>query len=98
VLKSSGNHAKLVARVFAEGNTQNPASIGAFEFLSLLASWFWVGFVTFPRILREAWKLYFKRKLAVFFRPEVMSTSLGRKHTKDEAYVLHSMPTLSGDS
>lgn len=34
--------------------------------------------VTYPRIVREAWKLFFRRKLQVWFRPEPLKISIGR--------------------
>lgn len=85
VLNSSKSHAKLVARVFSEGDHMDPASMSTLQMTRLLASWFWVGFATFPRIIAQAYKLYFKRKLHVWFRPEVLATSIGRAHTTSEA-------------
>ena len=46
--------------------------------MRFLLSWFSVGFVTFPRIVREAAALFFKRKLHVWYRPEPLKESLGR--------------------
>lgn len=85
VLNSSKAHAKLVARVYSDGDHMDPTSMSTSQVLNLLASWFWVGFLTFPRIIAQAYKLYFKRKLHVWFRPEVMASSIGRTHTSSEA-------------
>lgn len=83
-LTSSKHHAKLVARVFSTQNSLDPSSLGLIEQIKLVASWWWVGFVTFPRILREAAKLFFLRNLHVWYRPEVLRGSIGRRETHDE--------------
>ncbi|PNS18091.1 hypothetical protein CAC42_4050 [Sphaceloma murrayae] len=83
-LKSSKNEIKLVARVFSEGPAIDPSSVGDWQMLQLIASWFWVGFMTFPRIIYEASMLFFARKLHVWYRPEIMPSSLGRHATAEE--------------
>ena len=93
-LKSSKGHGKLVARIFSTQDPIDPASFGSWDFAIFLASWWWVGFATFPRIVREAAKLFFKRRLHVWYRPEVLKDSLGRKETQDEKYT-HSCTTWS---
>lgn len=84
VLRTPEGHAKLVARVYSEGPPKDPAKLGALSLVRVLFAWSWTGFVTFPRILREAWKLYFRRGLNVYFRPEVANTSIGRQHSHEE--------------
>jgi hypothetical protein len=84
VLNSSKAHAKLVARVYSDGDHMDPTTMSTSQVMKLLASWFWVGFLTFPRIIAQAYKLYFKRKLHVWFRPEVLASSIGRTHTSSE--------------
>lgn len=91
-LTSSEGHKKLVAKVFSTGPAVDPTRLGAFDAVRLVLNWSWVGFVTFPRILKEAWKLYFKRGLAVWFRPEVAPTSVGRSPTDIEWYVSIRIP------
>ncbi|KAF1983263.1 hypothetical protein K402DRAFT_414494 [Aulographum hederae CBS 113979] len=83
-LKSSKNHPKLVARLFSEGRPIDVQSTGRPETARLIFSWWWVGFVTFPRILKEAFVLYTKRRLHVWLRPEVSLSSMGRKSSPDE--------------
>ena len=83
-LTSSKQHAKLIARVFSTQPSLDPSSLGLIEEIKLVAGWWWVGFVTFPRILREAAKLFFLRKLHVCYRPEVLQQSIGRRETHDE--------------
>ena len=83
-LKSSKDHAKLVARLYSTGKALDPNQLGFFGTSRFVLSWWWVGLVTFPRIIREAYKLYTKRKLHVWFRPEVSTFSLGRLPTSAE--------------
>lgn len=84
ILSSSKNHVKLIARVFSTQPSLDPSSLSLKEEIRLVAGWWWVGFVTLPRILREAAKLFFQRKLHVWFRPEVLRSSIGRRETHDE--------------
>lgn len=85
-LLSPEKQPKLVARVFSTQPPHDASLIGVMEILWLVREYGWVGFVTFPRIIREAWKLYFKRKLRVFFRPEVAQGTIGRTPTSIERY------------
>ncbi|TKA30641.1 hypothetical protein B0A50_02361 [Salinomyces thailandicus] len=84
VLSSSDGEPKIVARIFSQGAPKDPATISSFEAAKFIARWCWVGFATFPRIIKEAFKLFFQRKLHVWYRPEVTVTSLGRDYTDDE--------------
>lgn len=86
VLKSSKDHAKLVARVFSDGTPVNPQTATWLQTIRVLSSWCWVGFLTAPRILKEAFVLYFKRSLHVWLRPEVLPSSIGRRATVIEKY------------
>lgn len=84
VLRSSKNAPKIVARVWSEGGPHDATSISYLSMLRFVAAWCWVGFATFPRIAWEANKLFFRKKLHVWYRPEVVETSLGRSSTADE--------------
>ncbi|SMY19213.1 unnamed protein product [Zymoseptoria tritici ST99CH_1A5] len=84
VLRSSKDEAKIVARVFSEGIPKEPTKITTFELVKFIAAWWWVGLATFPRIVWEAQKLFFKRKLHVWYRPETAASSIGRAYTADE--------------
>ncbi|KAI2779651.1 hypothetical protein F4815DRAFT_178427 [Daldinia loculata] len=84
-LMSSKNYAKLVARIFSEGDAIDPTRMTSLQKLKFLASWWWVGFVTFPRIVKEATALFFQRKLHVWYRPEPLKTSIGRHANKIES-------------
>lgn len=80
-LSSSKDHPKLIAKIASTGPAVDPAHLGHWDTFRFIMSWWWVGFVTFPRIVREAGKLFFKRKLKVWYRPEVVGTSIGRTAT-----------------
>ncbi|PHH88135.1 hypothetical protein CDD83_7939 [Cordyceps sp. RAO-2017] len=77
-LTSSKGHSKIIARLFSEGETADPSTMGPAQKLRFLLGWFWVGFATFPRIAKEAAVLFFQRKLHVWYRPEPLKESLGR--------------------
>lgn len=78
-LRSSKGHGKMVARLFSDGPAVDPSTIGPWQKTRFLASWWWVGFVTFPRIVKEAGVLFLRRNLHVWFRPEPLKESIGRK-------------------
>jgi len=79
VLRSSKTHGKIVARLFSDGSAVDPEELSWLQKFIFLVSWSWVGFVTFPRIVKEAGTLFFKRKLHVWFRPEPLKDSIGRQ-------------------
>ena len=83
-LSSSKDHPKLVARVFSTANPLDPFTVTKWDTFEFILSWWWVGLVTFPRIVREAGKLFFRRKLHVWYRPEVSKDSIGRTETQEE--------------
>lgn len=86
-LLSSKNHAKLVASVCSTAPSIDPYRLGVLERLHFIISWSLIGFLTFPRILYQAAKLFFGRKLHVWYRPEVAATSIGRQASGVEKYV-----------
>jgi hypothetical protein len=77
-LNSSKGHGKIVARLISTGPAIDPTQLNTLEKFWFIASWWWVGFVTFPRIVKEATVLFFRRKLHVWYRPEPLPESLGR--------------------
>jgi hypothetical protein len=83
-LTSSKSHAKLVARIFSHSDAIDPETMTAWQKVKFLASWWWVGFVTFPRIVKEAGALFFRRRLHVWFRPEPLKESIGRRADETE--------------
>jgi DUF1365 family protein len=83
-LKSSKDHAKVVARLSCVGNPLDPSKLGVLGAMWFVSKWWWVGLLTSPRILKEAFNLFYKRSLSVWFRPEVLAPSLGRLPTSAE--------------
>lgn len=83
-LNSSKAHTKLVARLFDEGEAINILEVSSWQASVFIARWFWVGFWTYPRIVKEAAVLFFKRRLHVWYRPEPVETNLGRVATDNE--------------
>lgn len=85
-LKSTKDHAKIVARLFSVGAAMKLDEMGLFGALKFIAAWWTVGLLTFPRILKEAFVLYFQKGLRVWFKPEVRVSSIGRLPTPSERY------------
>lgn len=85
-LSSSKKHVKLVARVFSTQQAMQPSKLTLPHLARFLLSWWWVGLFTFLRIVKEAGKLFFQRKLHVWYRPEVLQDSIGRRETSEERY------------
>lgn len=83
-LRSSSGSVKLVARIFGTEPAINPFLISRPQALRLILRFWWVGLMTFPRIIREAAKLFFRRRLQVFYRPEPRVVSIGRRETAQE--------------
>ena len=83
-LTSSENYPKLVARIFSIDQATNPTNMNNLDTIRFLSTWFWTGFLTFPRILKEAAILFFKHQLPIWYRPEVAKTSIARQPTKRE--------------
>ncbi|PVH97991.1 hypothetical protein DM02DRAFT_532040 [Periconia macrospinosa] len=83
-LNSSKNHAKIVARVYTTGKPLSVRNMNTVDIVRFASKWWWIGLATFPRIIKEAFKLYFRRGLHVWFRPEVVETSIGRTPTAIE--------------
>lgn len=83
-LKSSKGHAKLVARLISHGQPIDPLKMTAVQKIRFLLSWWWVGFVTFPRMVNEAGRLWFQRRLHFWHKPVPLEKSLGRNAVSAE--------------
>ncbi|KAM3476991.1 hypothetical protein MY8738_006685 [Beauveria namnaoensis] len=83
-LRSSKGHPKLVARLVHQTPVIDVAEMTALQKVLFIGRWFWIGFATFPRIVKEAAILFFRRSLHVWFRPEPLLQSLGRHATTTE--------------
>lgn len=97
-LHSSKDTVKIVSRLFSTAESIDPSLLSLLGRLKFIASWWWVGLVTFPRIIHEAGKLFFRRKLHVWYRPEVLKGSIGRHETRDERYISDLVPTQNPDT
>ncbi|KIW61254.1 hypothetical protein PV05_01399 [Exophiala xenobiotica] len=84
VLNAPDGKPKIVARVFSTQPGIDPSKMTAVQCLFFVARWWWVGLMTSPRILRQARVLWVK-KLQLFYRPEVLQSSIGRTETAEEA-------------
>jgi DUF1365 family protein len=82
-LSSSDGRPKVVARVCSAEPPIIASNVNRIQALRFVCKWWWVGFMTNVRIVREARKLWMKN-LPVFYRPEVMKTSIGRRATAEE--------------
>lgn len=78
-LVSSKGHGKMVARLFPEAPTIDPSIMSWVSKAKFFVGWWWVGFVTLPRVMVEAVRLFFKHGLHVWFRPEPLKGSMGRE-------------------
>ena len=85
-LTSAQGTTKLVARVFSIESAVDAMRMTRWETLAFVWRWWWVGFMTNPRILREARQLWVK-KLQVYYRPEVLRSSIGRQESVEEVYL-----------
>ncbi|KAJ6787415.1 hypothetical protein PWT90_04815 [Aphanocladium album] len=86
-LKSSKGHPKLVARLVNQHDAIEVARMSALRKILFVSQWFWIGFATFPRIVKEAGALFFRRSLHVWYRPEPLKQSLGRHATTSERHL-----------
>jgi hypothetical protein len=84
-LMSSKEHLKLVASLSSTGTAIDPCSMTALQKIRFLSSWWWVGLLTFPRILAEAFRLIVQRNLHVWLRPEPLKGTINRRPTATEA-------------
>jgi DUF1365 family protein len=83
VLKSEDGKPKVIARVFSSEPAVDARDMTTWATYSFVLRWWWVGFMTNPRILKEARTLWVKN-LQIYYRPEVLSSSIGRNETSDE--------------
>ena len=83
VLYSDDGKPKIVARVFSINDPLVAETAGKITTLLFVLRWWWVGFMTNPRILREARRLWVKG-VELFYRPEVVLGSIGRTDRHEE--------------
>lgn len=83
-LNSSKGQPQLVASLRSEGPAVDPAFLGPLSKLNFVARWFWVGFITLPRIFWQAAILLYRRNLDMWNKPEPLLGTLGRHATSVE--------------
>lgn len=77
-LISSKGQSKLFAQLRSEGEAVIASQMNPLVKMRFILTWFWVGFLTFPRIVKEAGSLLFSHQLHVWYRPEPLKDGLGR--------------------
>jgi hypothetical protein len=77
-LSDSNSKAMLIARVYSAGDALDPTSMSIFAKTRFLLGWWWVGLATFPRTVREAITLLFRRGMKWVFRPEPRKNTMPR--------------------
>jgi hypothetical protein len=77
-LTSSRGQPKLFAQLRSDGDAVIASHMSLLAKMRFILAWFWVGFLTFPRIVKEAGSLFFFHQLHVWYRPEPLRDSLGR--------------------
>ncbi|AEO55927.1 hypothetical protein MYCTH_2300262 [Thermothelomyces thermophilus ATCC 42464] len=83
-LLSSKGDPKMVATLSSAGDPLEPSTMTSRQKACFLASWWHVGFLTYPRILKQAAALFFRHRLRVWFRPEPLKGTLSRRATATE--------------
>lgn len=84
ILKSSMTQLNLMTHIASEGMPVDQVIISKRQKLRLLIYWWWVCFVTFPRILREVSELFIKRKLRIWITPELRRGNMDRRANATE--------------
>ncbi|UKZ46449.1 hypothetical protein TrVGV298_000652 [Trichoderma virens] len=84
-LVSSKGQSKVATRLLSDGTPIDASQMGSLKKAEFALTWFWVVFLTFPRIVREAASLFFYHQLHVWYRPEPLKDSLGRLANSTEA-------------
>ncbi|KAH8648940.1 hypothetical protein BGZ60DRAFT_390144 [Tricladium varicosporioides] len=86
-LCSSSGRPKLIARISSTGPAVDPSALCLFGKISFLSKWWWVGFLTIPRTLYQAWILFFNKKVSWSFRPEPRAATMCRPATADQIFI-----------
>ncbi len=86
-LSSPEGHAMLIARIYSAGKAVDPTSMSVWQKTQFLASWWWVGLATFPRTVKEAVVILFRRKLPWVFRPEPRKETIARRADATEVCI-----------
>jgi hypothetical protein len=93
VLKTTDRKAKIIARVFSTALAFDAMSMTRWQTLAFVFRWWRVSLMTNPCILQEA-RILWAKKLQIYYRPEVMKTSIGRQESREEATVGAVFPSI----
>lgn len=74
----------MVAILSSAGNPLDPCAMTTVQKICFLARWWHIGFLTYPRILKQASALFFLHRLRVRPRPEPLKGTLSRQATATE--------------
>lgn len=77
----------LVARVYSAAPPIDPSRMSFFQKTMFLKTWWWVGFMTFPRTLVEAWKLFFRKKMPWVFIPQPRKDTMPARASNTEVMI-----------
>ncbi|KAI1357432.1 hypothetical protein F5Y08DRAFT_333884 [Xylaria arbuscula] len=83
-LCTSQGQPKLVARWWSTETAIDPSRYPVAKAVWFLLTWAWVVFLTYPRILIQAFVLSHVRKLHIWYRPEPKITAIPRNATSSE--------------
>ncbi|KAI0449199.1 DUF1365-domain-containing protein [Xylaria acuta] len=83
-LRSSSGRPKLIARWWSSATVIDPCSYPISLAIWFLASWSWMIFLTYPRILIQAFILSHVRQLRIWHRPEPDISAISRQATSSE--------------
>ncbi|KAH6845019.1 hypothetical protein B0I37DRAFT_173977 [Chaetomium sp. MPI-CAGE-AT-0009] len=83
-LLSSKNHPKMIATLSSTSAPVDPHTLTPTQKYHFLARWWYVGLLTYPRILAQAAVLFFQHGLRVWGRPEPRLGTLSRPATRAE--------------
>ncbi|KAK5987271.1 hypothetical protein PT974_11395 [Cladobotryum mycophilum] len=81
---SSKGTPKVIGRLVSEGQHIEASDMSLFQKLRFVSAWFWVGFMTVPRIFHQAITLLLKRNLYVWFQPMPMKDTIARHADRTE--------------
>lgn len=77
----------LVARVYSAAPPVDPSHMSFFQKTMFLKTWWWVGFMTFPRTLVEAWKLFFRKNMPWVFIPQPRKDTMPARASNTEVMI-----------
>ncbi|CZR69496.1 uncharacterized protein PAC_19396 [Phialocephala subalpina] len=87
-LSSADQRPMLIARVYSAGQALDPSSMSIWAKIKFLASWWWVGFMTFfPRTVYQAFILFFRKGMAWVSRPEPRKETTPRHAHPAEVFI-----------